>query len=150
MFFRILIALAVLASPTMAQQPQSQPPPPPPSDAQKAPAKDEKDNPNEKKPEPAQGKSKLERETGTVNDRIFEVLPNYGTVENAKELPPFPPVRNFGLPRPPCSIGGPILSTARSRPSIKPRMNQNRGDRAGELTGNDIAHLSQTTALARI
>jgi len=34
------------------------------------------------------GKSKLERETGTVNDRIFEVMPNYGTVENAGKLPP--------------------------------------------------------------
>jgi hypothetical protein len=33
------------------------------------------------------GKSKLEKETGTVNDRIFDVLPNYGTVENASELP---------------------------------------------------------------
>src|SRR5262245_61621858 len=34
------------------------------------------------------GKSKLEKETGTVNDRIFEVMPNYGTVENAGKLPP--------------------------------------------------------------
>jgi hypothetical protein len=33
------------------------------------------------------GKSKLEKETGTVNDRIFEVMPNYGTVETANELP---------------------------------------------------------------
>jgi hypothetical protein len=34
------------------------------------------------------GKSKLEKETGTVNDRIFTVMPNYGTVENASALPP--------------------------------------------------------------
>ena len=39
------------------------------------------------KPGETVGKSKLEKETGTVNDRIFEVLPNYGTVENAEDLP---------------------------------------------------------------
>jgi hypothetical protein len=33
------------------------------------------------------GKSKLEKETGTINDRIFTVMPNYGTVENANALP---------------------------------------------------------------
>jgi len=43
------------------------------------------------------GKSKLEKETGTVNDRIFEVLPNYGTVENSKELPPLTTGQKFRL-----------------------------------------------------
>lgn len=43
------------------------------------------------------GKSKLEKETGTVNDRIFEVLPNYGTVENAKALPPLATAQKFKL-----------------------------------------------------
>ena len=37
---------------------------------------------------PITGNSKLEKETGTVNDRIFTVMPNYGTVENANVLPP--------------------------------------------------------------
>src|SRR5579862_7679992 len=32
------------------------------------------------------GKSKLEQETGTVNDRLLGVMPNYGTVETAKKL----------------------------------------------------------------
>lgn len=52
------------------QTPQSQP----------APTRDDTDK--------QVGKSKLEKETGTVNDRIFEVMPNYGTVETAKALPP--------------------------------------------------------------
>ena len=43
------------------------------------------------------GKSKLEKETGTVNDRIFEVLPNYGTVENGKSLPPLRVSQKFRL-----------------------------------------------------
>jgi len=43
------------------------------------------------------GKSKLEKETGTVNDRIFEVLPNYGTVETSKSLPPLTAGQKFRL-----------------------------------------------------
>jgi len=51
----------------------------------------------ESKPQPAQTpqkpdepkpKTSIERETGTVNERIFEVMPNYGTVRNRNELPP--------------------------------------------------------------
>ena len=42
-------------------------------------------------------KSKLEKETGTVNDRIFEVLPNYGTVENANALPALTSGQKFRL-----------------------------------------------------
>ncbi len=49
-------------------------------------------------PDDAQiGKSKLEKETGTVNDRIFEVLPNYGTVETSKDLPPLTAGQKFRL-----------------------------------------------------
>ena len=62
------------------------------------PAKPPAPQPNTKKPSDRQepvpppggettGKSKLEKETGTINDRIFEVVPNYGTVENAGQLP---------------------------------------------------------------
>src|SRR5579859_7744611 len=58
------------------------------------------------KPAPAQqdsrddaqiGKSKLEKETGTVNDRIFEVMPNYGTVETSKTLPALSTGQKFHL-----------------------------------------------------
>jgi hypothetical protein len=61
-------------SQTQTQTPQTQAP-----QSQPAPTKDETDK--------QVGKSKLEKETGTVNDRIFEVMPNYGTVETAKDLP---------------------------------------------------------------
>lgn len=47
--------------------------------------------------DPTTGKSKLEKETGTINDRIFDVLPNYGTVENANELPRLSTGQKFRL-----------------------------------------------------
>ena len=43
------------------------------------------------------GKSKLEKDTGTVNDRIFTVMPNYGTVENATALPPLTSGQKYRL-----------------------------------------------------
>jgi hypothetical protein len=43
------------------------------------------------------GKSKLEQQTGTANDRIFEVLPNYGTVRTSKTLPPLTDGQKFRL-----------------------------------------------------
>jgi hypothetical protein len=60
-------------------------------------APDPKDPKGKEKQDETVGKSKLEKETGTVNDRIFEVLPNYGTVENAKELPPLTSGQKFRL-----------------------------------------------------
>jgi hypothetical protein len=92
-----LIALAVLVSPVMGQQPQPQPPPPPPPDSQAAKPPAAQDDKDKDKSGATVGKSKLEKETGTVNDRIFEVLPNYGTVENAKELPPLSSGQKFRL-----------------------------------------------------
>jgi hypothetical protein len=90
-----LFALTALVSPAIAQQ---QPPPP---DPQKNPPRDTKttdDPPTDKgKPDDAVGKSKLEKETGTINDRIFDVLPNYGTVESAKTPPPLTSGRKFRL-----------------------------------------------------
>lgn len=58
--------------------------------------------PAEKKDPPSEGtavtgKSKLEKETGTVNDRIFTVMPNYGTVENAQLLPPLTTGQKYRL-----------------------------------------------------
>ncbi len=43
------------------------------------------------------GKSKLEQQTGTANDRIFEVLPNYGTVRSNKFLPPLTTGQKFRI-----------------------------------------------------
>ncbi|HSS97400.1 MAG TPA: hypothetical protein VLK33_10230 [Terriglobales bacterium] len=43
------------------------------------------------------GKSKLEKETGTVNDRILDVMPNYGTVEDAHTLPPISSGKKYRL-----------------------------------------------------
>jgi len=57
----------------------------------------QKPNPDPKKPDDQVGKSKLEQETGTVNDRIFEVLPNYGTVETANSLPPLTSRQKFRI-----------------------------------------------------
>jgi hypothetical protein len=95
----ILIVLVALPSPARAQQPPAAPDPPkadaPKPDAPKA--KDTKDDPDKAKPADAVGKSKLEKETGTVNDRIFEVMPNYGTVESANELPPISSGQKFRL-----------------------------------------------------
>jgi hypothetical protein len=83
-------------SPARAQQPDPQQPPPPSTDPgpsnKKNESKKETDKPNENV-----GKSKLEKETGTVNDRIFEVLPNYGTVENANALPSLTTGQKFRL-----------------------------------------------------
>src|SRR5579875_597526 len=43
-----------------------------------------------------QKKSDIEKQTGTVNDRIFEAMPNY-VVEDAMKLPPLKAREKFGL-----------------------------------------------------
>ena len=96
----LLFGLAVLVSPAIAQQPPA--PPPVPSDPQAAKPKDSKTEPapdksDKDKQDDAIGKSKLEKETGTINDRIFEVLPNYGTVESSKAAPPLKSSQKFRL-----------------------------------------------------
>lgn len=90
----LLIGLFAIAPFTFAQQPA-----PPPSDPQPPAANNERDRDKKDtdKPGGTVGKSKLEKETGTVNDRIFEVIPNYGTVENANALPPLTPGQKFRL-----------------------------------------------------
>ncbi len=93
----VLIGLLFIAVPTMAQQQDSQQPSPAPSESQAPDPKDGKDTKGKNKPGETVGKSKLEKETGTVNDRIFEVLPNYGTVENASELPALTSGQKFRL-----------------------------------------------------
>lgn len=85
----ILLASLAFAAPAMAQQQPaaSSPPAQQPSKTQAATA-DQK----EKKKE-----GNLEKQTGTVNDRIFEVMPNYGTVEGATALPPISSGQKFRL-----------------------------------------------------
>ncbi len=84
----LLIGLWAAVSPAWAQQPEPQQPAPPATDPQPSGTKNERDKKETDKAGETVGKSKLEKETGTINDRIFEVMPNYGTVENAKDLPP--------------------------------------------------------------
>jgi hypothetical protein len=70
----LTVTFVVLISPAVAQQPTKPTPPPAAfSDPQTTTPKDTKDDPA-KKPNEGGGKSKLEKETGTVNDRIFEVV----------------------------------------------------------------------------
>ncbi len=92
MVLSLLIGPTIVIAPALAQQPA-----PAPSDPQRKNTKDGKEDKHNDKPGETVGKSKLEKETGTVNDRIFEVLPNYGTVENAKELPPLTTGQKFRL-----------------------------------------------------
>src|SRR5260370_22901524 len=82
----LLIALLIVVSPALAQQQECRQPALAPSNPQTKDAMDGKDDKDRQRG--TVGKSKIEKDTGTVNDRIFEVLPNYGTVENAKEIPP--------------------------------------------------------------
>jgi hypothetical protein len=97
--FLILVVLMVVVSPTRAQQEPSQPSVPASSDPKTTKTKEETADPGKEKDKQSGqvGKSKLERETGTVNDRIFEVLPNYGTEENADVLPPISSGQKFRL-----------------------------------------------------
>jgi hypothetical protein len=96
-----LVGRAAAQDPAHTEQPPVEPSP---ANQPKPPAPE----PNNQKPSDKQepvpppggattGKSKLEKETGTVNDRIFEVMPNYGTVENAGKLPPLTPGQKYRL-----------------------------------------------------
>jgi hypothetical protein len=98
----LFAALAIALPASARQEPReqsSQQPAPVPSDPKTESEKDGKKDQDKDKDKPSEtaGKSKLEKETGTVNDRIFEVLPNYGTVENAKALPPLTTGQKFRL-----------------------------------------------------
>src|SRR5579859_3183025 len=71
-------------------QEQSQAKPPAPGQAQPQQQPESKPEPSQtpQKPDEPKPKTSIERETGTVNERIFEVMPNYGTVRNNNDLPP--------------------------------------------------------------
>jgi hypothetical protein len=95
--FPVVVLWAMLAAFVSSVSAQEQTPPPQAPEQQTT-------RPDAPKPvEPAKendntvGKSKIEKETGTVNDRIFEVLPNYGTVEGRKSLQPLTSGQKFRL-----------------------------------------------------
>ena len=93
LFLSLLTALVVVSPVIAQQQPTPQPTPDPKIEAPKQSKSDQTPD----KPDEAIGKSKLEQETGTVNDRIFAVLPNYGTVETDKVLQPLTSGQKFRL-----------------------------------------------------
>src|SRR5580692_5277655 len=93
----VLFSLVFSVASAVAQEPPSQPSSPAPADPQTSKPKDSPGDKDKDKTDATVGKSKLEKETGTVNDRIFEVLPNYGTVENADALPPLTSGQKFRL-----------------------------------------------------
>src|SRR5690242_4262422 len=73
---------------------------PPRSSAQQPPDKQTQSQSSQqqqqKTPPPVQKKTDIEKKTGTVNDRLFEAMPNY-VVEDAKKLPALKPREKFGL-----------------------------------------------------
>jgi hypothetical protein len=98
-FFLLLLAiLLVVIAPAVAQQ---SPPPPatpdPTPDPKVATPKDPNNAPAVNTAGEEVGKTKLEKETGTKNDRIFAVLPNYGFVAGSKALPPLTTGKKFRL-----------------------------------------------------
>lgn len=102
--FTALLFLAVNASGSRlsAQEPSQASPSSEQSGTQTAqqpsdPKTDDKKDPPAADGTAVTGKSKLEKETGTVNDRIFTVMPNYGTVENASALPPLTTGQKYRL-----------------------------------------------------
>jgi hypothetical protein len=90
----LLAGLSILTSSASAQQQDPDPPAAAPANPQPAESSAAKDKDNHGT---TVGRSKLEKETGTINDRIFDVLPNYGTVENAQSLPPLTVGQKFRL-----------------------------------------------------
>lgn len=98
LFLALLTAVLIaINTPAFAQQ-QSPPPnttgaPDSTTTAPKDPSKDQAAT----QPDKSVGKSKLEQQTGTKNDRIFEVLPNYGTVKSNRNLPPLTVGQKFRI-----------------------------------------------------
>src|SRR2546422_9625583 len=83
----IPIFLCILTAPATARG--QEPAAPPPSSQQTPESKNSADT-KEKQQGEKKKRSKLEQETGTTNDRIFEAMPNYGTGEGAEIIPRLP------------------------------------------------------------
>ena len=97
-FTTLILSGAIAGSCTLPSWAQQQDAPPQASAEQQAPAKpSEPEASDEAKQGARQGKTKLEKETGTINDRILTVMPNYGTVENADSLPPISTGQKYRL-----------------------------------------------------
>lgn len=95
------VAAPTTQSTAPAQSAQSAPSPPaqsaqPDKSAQPAKKTDMPDAPDATQ-QPRQGKTKLEQETGTVNDRFLGVMPNFGTVESGRDLPPISTKEKYRL-----------------------------------------------------
>lgn len=92
-FFSFLGPLLVLLScdVMLGQQPAPTP------ESQTQPSSNAANGQEAQKPDEPKPKTALERETGTVNERIFEVMPNYGTVGHSKELPPLTTGQKYRL-----------------------------------------------------
>lgn len=90
-FLSLISLLSVLALCARAQQPTATP------DSQTPPTDKPAAAPESQKPDEPKPKTSIERETGTVNERIFEVMPNYGTVGQSKTLPPMSAGQKYRL-----------------------------------------------------
>ena len=96
-FFLLLAILLVVIAPAIAQQTPPPATPDPTPDPKIVPPKNSNNDPAVNKAGEEVGKSKLEKETGTKNDRIFAVLPNYGFVAGSKALPRLTTGKKFRL-----------------------------------------------------
>ena len=98
LLIRAVLSLGIVnlfCFPSLAQQPET--PSSAPSEQQTPKNLEGQDTPGETRHGARQGKTKLEQETGTINDRILDVMPNYGTVENADRLPPISSSHKYRL-----------------------------------------------------
>jgi hypothetical protein len=96
-FLLLLTILLVVIAPAIAQQTPPPATPDPTPDPKIVTPKDSNNDPAVNKAGEEVGKSKLEKETGTNNDRIFGVLPNYGFVAGSKALPRLTTGKKFRL-----------------------------------------------------
>lgn len=100
MYLRILIVMLLLAVPASAQQTQPQPPQPTAGKTQTADGTDDSNKKTDETPTgmtpDAQDKKEEQGTTkATSNDRLFFTLPNFLTLENAKQVPPLTTGQKF-------------------------------------------------------
>src|SRR5262249_12295316 len=88
-FFLGLFVVLLCCDVIEGQQPAPKP------DSETQPGSKPANSQEAQKPDEPKPKTAIERETGTVNERIFEVMPNYGTVGHSKELPPLTSGQKF-------------------------------------------------------
>jgi hypothetical protein len=96
-FLALLIVVVVAGIPQAIAQQQPLPNSPSTTDGKTVEPTDAKDGQAVNSTGNDVGKTKLEQQTGTKNDRIFEVLPNYGTVKTNKSLPPLTVGQKFRI-----------------------------------------------------